>query len=330
MTADSMVDAARAQDATARPAGAWGGDPARKRASISAARAALAAGPVVMCGPTLGLGEAGQPNGASNVYCAAYGTADPAELESRAGLPASTLMLASASLCGCEHWAKVGDDDRRRLELVGRAQGAPIAALEAIRAGADPFVLLRNYVVDLLGELATLRDNNGRGLTSQQQALLRQLAMLHDEGCTDPVTFRALRRTATVATDAATSAMATTVLRFVESVTWPLGGLAAEMPEFTMRVHVALRSHLAPDRLSVAEQAVYDALTALYAGANERLMANPKLDANAEFGKIEATPEFVTVNGPAFRDRLEHLALVEAEAYAPFAVDLLIGAFRKA
>ena len=309
---------------------AWGGDPERKQASIASARAALAAGPVVTCNPSLRLVAAGQANGPSNVYCAAYGTADPAELEIRAGLPVSTLMLASAALCGCQQWASTGEGDQRRPALVGGAEEAPIAALEAIRAGADPFALTRNYVVDLLGQLATLQDRVGKGLTPEQQALVRQLATLQDEGCTDPATFRAFRRTATAATDAATGDLDDTVLRFVEAVAWPLAGLTAELPEFLMHLQVELPSSLAPDLLSAAERATYDAFSALYLAASRRLKADPTLDAIAEYAKIETTPEFVAVNDPAFQDRLERLALVEAEAYAPFAVDLLIGAFRKA
>ena len=309
---------------------AWGGDPERKQASIASARSALAAGPTVMCNPTLWLGAAGQANGPSNLYCAAYGTADPAELEARAGLPVSTLMLASAALCGCQHWASTGEGDQRMPALVGGAEEAPIAALEAIRAGADPFALTRGYVVDLLGQLAAVHDRAGGGLTPEQQALVRQLATLHDEGCTDPATFRAIRRTATAATDAASGDLEGAVLRFVEAVAWPLAGLSAELPEFVMRLQVELRSPLAPELLTPAERATYDAFSALYLAASRRLKADPTLDAKAEYEKIESTPEFVAVNDPAFQVRLERLALVEAEAYAPFAVDLLIGAFRKA
>ena len=307
--------------------GAWGGDLARKQASIAAARAALAAGQVVMCNPTLRLAEPGQADDVSNVYCAAYGTADPTELEARSGLPVGTLRLASAALCCCEHWSRVGVGVPR---LVGGTGEAPIAALEAIRAGADPVALARHYVVDLLRHLEAIRDRDGQGLIQDHQALVSHLATLHEEGCTDPATFRALRRTATAATDAAAGDLEGAVLRFAESVAWPLAGLVGELPEFAMRVHMELRSHLAPERRSPAERATLEAVSVMYVAANERFQANPKLDFKAEIAKIEATPEFATANDAAFQAKLEHYDLVAAEAYAPFAVELLIGAFRKA
>ena len=68
----------------------------------------------------------------------------------------------------------------------------------------------------------------------------------------------------------------------------------------------------------------------MYGATTERLQADPKLDLKAEFAKIEATPEFAAANDAAFQAQLEHYDLVAAEAYAPFAVELLIGAFRKA
>ena len=309
---------------------AWGGDPARKQASIAAARAALAARPVVTCSPALNLAEVGADRNWSNVYCAAYGTADPADLEAQAGLPVSVLLLASAALCGCQFMARTGVGDQRMPELVGGAKEAPIAALEAIRAGADPLALIRNYVVDLLRQMAGLHDCEGRGLTPEQQALVRQLATLHDESCTDRATFRALRRTAMAATDTATGDLEGTVLRFVESVAWPLAGLSTELIGSVMFLHIELRSPLAPEQLSPAERATGDALSALYLAAGQRLREDPAVDAKAEYAKIETTPEFAAVKDPAFQDRLERLALVEAEAYAPFAGDLLIGAFRKA
>ena len=307
--------------------GAWGGDPARKQASIAAARAALAAGPVVMCNPTLRLAEPGQADDVSNVYCAAYGTADPAELEARSGLPVGTLMLASAALRGCEHWSRVGVGVPR---LVGGTGEAPIAALEAIRAGADPVALARKYVVDLLRQIEAIRDRDGQGLTQDHRALVSHLATLHEEGCTDPATFRALRRTATAATDAAAGDLEGAVLRFAESVAWPLAGLVGELPEFAMRVHVELRSHLAPERPSPAERATLEAVSALYRAVYERQGADPKLDFNAEVARIEATPEFAAANDAAFQAQLERYDLVAAESYAPFAANLLIGAFRKA
>ena len=305
--------------------GAWGGDPARKQASIATARAALAAGPAVSYSAALWLDETGNP---SSVYCAAYGTADPAELEARAGLPASTLMLAGAALEPCQYvWTENGVCANRTV--VG-TEGDPIEALEAIRVGADPLALARCYVVDLLGRLAALVDPNGQGLTPEQQALVRQLATLHESDRTDPAEFRAFRRAATAAMDAATGDVATTVLRFVESVAWPLAGLTDELPELVSGTFKLLRHHLSPERLSVAEQATLDALTKLYTDIGVRRDAGIDVDVEAQRAKIKTTPEYAAVNSPAFMARMEYYDRVAAEAYGPFAVDLLIGAFRKA
>ena len=330
MNADFVGGPARAPGATLRPPSAWGGDAGRKQASIAFARSALAGRPSVFCSPTLRLGTAGQAGDPSNVYCAAFGTADPSELEARSGLPASTLMLASAALSACVRWDQAGEDMPRVPGLVAGAIEAPLDALEAIRAGADPRALARRYVVDLLGQLAVRRDHGGRGLTAEQQALVRQLATLHDEGCTDPAAFRALRRAATAATDAATGDLAPKALGFVESVAWPLAGLTDELPELVSGLHAALRSQLLLERLSPQEHATLDALSNLYRAVREREGVDPTFDARAERERIETTPEFVAANEPALLARLDRYDRDAIEAYAPFAVDLLIGAFRSA
>ena len=310
-------------------AGAWGGDAARKQASIATARAALAAGPVVTCIPTPHLGDAGQPGDPSNVYCAAYGTADPAELEDRAGLPAATLMLASAVLSACEYWEKAGQDGPHLPKMAAGTGEAPIAVLEAIPVGADPIALARNYVVDLLGWLAAIRNRDGRGLDPEQQRIVGELAAMHGGGGTDAAGFRALRRTATAATDAAAGDLAPAVFRFVEAAAWPLAGLAAELPEVVSRLHSELRSQLAPKRPSPAEQATIEALSELYRALNARMTAEPGLDFKAELAKIEATPEFAAAYDPAFVARIRRYDVVAAEAYGPGAVDRVIGAFRR-
>ena len=308
---------------------AWGGDAARKQASIAAARTALAAGPDVTYSASLKLASTGQAHYPSNVYCAAYGTADPVELEARAGLPASTLLLASAALGACEYWGWSSEGNGRVLRRAGVADDTPIAILEAIRTGADPLSVARHYVVDLLRALAAIRDRDGGSLAPDQQALVCQLATLHEEGCTDSAEFRAIRRTAVATTDAASGDVVTTVLGFAEAVAWPLPGLAGELPEFVMQAHYELRMHLAPERITAAEQSTIDALSALYGAAHKRVEADPTLDVAAEFAKVDASPEYAAVYAPAFVSRRERYERAAAEAYAPPAIDLLLGAFRK-
>ena len=324
--------------ASAVVTGAWGGDLARKQSSIAAARAALATDPVVTLDPTLRLVPHGGAHDASNVYCAAYGTDDPAELEARAGLPVSTLMLASAALCACQYMGHPVEGGGTRFRLVESAAEAPLAALEAIPVGADPVTLARNYLVDLLGLVAEFRGRDGRTLTSDQQAIVHELAARHRECCTDPAMFRALRRAAMAAADAAAGSLEATAMLFVESVAWPTAGLRSELPVIVSILHVDFRACLEPEVPSVAEQATLGALADLYLAhrkkLNERLKLEPTLDVKAERARIDAlletTPEFAAVNTPAFQARLVHYQRVAAEAYAPFAVDVLLGAFRKA
>ena len=309
-------------------AGAWGGDPARKKASIAAARAALAAGPAVMCDPTLWLGE--HPGEASNVYCAAYGTADAAELEARAGLPASTLVLAGAALFACQSVVTAGEENVSAFRMAADSEGPPIAALEAIRVGAYPLQLARCYVVDLLRQLAALVEPNGQGLTVEQQVLVSQLAALHESDCADPAAFRSSRRAATEATNAATGGVASTALWFAESVAWPLAGLSEELPLLVTRVHTQLRRHLRPECPTAAEQSALEALDKMHIELQKRRQTELDIDFNSERAKIATTPEYAAVYEPAFQARLKYYERLAAEAYAPFAVDLLIGAFRKA
>ena len=317
-----------ATEAVVTTSGAWGGDPARKKASIAAARAALDAGQIVVCAPRLFL--AGEHRDWSNVYCAAYRTTDPVELEARAGLPVSTLMLASAALSSCDYYVLADDGMRRWKRLAENALEAPIAALEAIPVGADTPSLARCYVMDLLGRLERLRDLDGRGLTPEQRALPRRLATLHSEGSADPVAFRALRRTATAATDEAATEIEKAVLAFVESLAWPLGGLTAELPDILERGHQGLRAALAPERPTPVESAQLKAVDAMFDALDERRRAEPGFDTEPEVARIQATPEFLAVIDLAFQVRLEHYDHLAAEAYAPFAIDLLLSALRKA
>ena len=313
--------------ASALTTGAWGGDPARKQASIAAARAALAAGPFVVCAPRLSLADEHRDWG--NVYCTAYRTKDPAELEARAGLPVGTLMLASAALSSCDYYVLADDGMRRRKRLAENALEAPIAALEAIPVGAGTFALGRSYVLELLARLERLRDLDGRGLTPEQRALPRRLATLHSEGSTDPVAFRALRRTTIAATDAATTEIEAAVLAFVESMAWPLAGLTDELPDILQQGHVGLRAALAPERPTPVEAAQLKSVEAMFDALDARRQAEPTFDTEADVARIQATPEFLAVIDLAFQVRLEHYDHLAAEAYAPFAIDLLLGAFRK-
>ena len=326
---DRRGDAPRARAEVAQ-SGAWGGDPARKQASIATARAALATVPVASLRPRLKLATPGTDGEVSNVYCAAYGTDDPAVLEARAGLPASTLMLASAALRACERWGATDEGGRRELPLVEPVVGAPVAALEAIRVGADPLAIARSYVVELLGRLETLRDHDGRGLTPEPRALLSRLATLHRDDCSDPALFRELRREAMATTDGVSGEFERTVMQAVEALAWPLAGLTDELPEIVGDLHMDLVFRLSPEQPSPEDKAIGDAANALARAVMARIEADPTIDADAEFARLRASPEFAASRDPAVRAREMRFELVAAEAYAPFAIDVLLTAFRKA
>ena len=317
MTSVTSFDGARA----------WGGDPARKQASIAAADTALKAVPGVGASSRLRLVAADRIDDFSEVYSAAYGTADPAVLEARAGLPASTLMLASAALSGCNYSKYSSEGYVCGPLLVDRAIQAPIAALEAIRVGADPLSLARCYMVDLLGRLADLRDRDDRGLAPEHRALVSQLASAHDEGSADSAALRSLRRAIVAAADSVTGEFEKAVLKFAESVAWPLAGLAGELPGFVDGLHSGLSALLTPEPLSEADRATLDGPVALFQSIEARIKADPGFDYITYF---RSSPEFKAAQAPAFQVRLERSYRVAAESYAPFAIDLLIGAFRKA
>ena len=247
-------------------------------------------------------------------------------------LASLTKVLATTTLAMRAHVAYVLRDNGmgRKLRLAENALEAPIAALEAIPVGTDTIALGRSYVIELLGRLERLRGPDGRGLTPEQRALPRRLATLHGEGSTDPVAFRALRRTATATTDAASVEIEAAIMAFVESLAWPLAGLTAELPDILQRGHQGLRAALAPERPTPVETTQLKAVDAMFDALDERRRAEPSLDTEAEVARIEATPEFAAVVDLAFQVRLEHYDALAAEAYAPFAVDLLLTAFRKA
>ena len=317
MTSVTSFDGARA----------WGGDPARKQASIAAADTVLKAVPGVGASSRLRLVAADRIDDFSEVYSAAYGTADPAVLEARAGLPASTLMLASAALSGCNYSKYSSEGYVCGPVLVDRAIQAPIAALEAIRVGADPLSLARCYMVDLLGRLADLRDRDDRGLAPEHRALVSQLASAHDEGSADSAALRSLRRAIVAAADSVTGEFEKAVLKFAESVAWPLPGLTEELPALVAALHGSLSVLLIPDPLSFADRAVLDAMAAMEQQAYARSEVDPGFDL-VTF--IHSSPEIAAVRDPAFCKRRENGDRALAEAYTPFSAELLIGAFRKA
>lgn len=316
--------------ADATTGGAWGGDPARKQAAIEAARAALAATPAYMCIPALKMSSPDEPESYSNVYCAAWGTADPAELEARSGLPARVLLLLSSTLACCESWPRDAATRRRRPRLVEAARGAPIGLLEAIRPGAEPAELARHYVVDLLGWMAGVRAPDGRGLAPEQRLLVRELAALHGSAGTDASAYRALRRAATASTDGSNDELAAAMLQFVEAVAWPIDGLSAELPDLATQLNLQLRSQLAPERPNAEERAVLDAAAGVFRAMYARLEADPTLDRKALIGQALATPEVAAQEAPAFQDRMVHYDRRAAEAFAAMALDLMSGALRKA
>ena len=308
-----------------RSAAAWGGDASRKAASIAVARSALAAGPPVFLAPVLILAKTGDEFPLSNVYCAGYGTAGPAQLEARSGVPVWLLMTICGTLSACEYMATDGTH-----RIAPAAESAPLDALEAIPVGADPVAVARSYLAELLGRFAGPRSDLGGGLNAEQQALVGEIASLHRAAGVPSADFRALRRAAVAMSDRATGDVERTFLEFVASVSWPAASLTEELPGLLRFLHRSLRSYLSPERPTADEQAITDALSALYQAAYDRKENEPDADLDRLLENVRATPEHARANTPEFLARKEHYTRVGAESYAPFAVGLLLEAFRKA
>ena len=317
----TSVTASKAEVAPGCPTGAWGGDAERKQASIATLRAGLAARPKVLCVVDLFLAPPGSDD-FSNVYCAGYGTQDPAELEERSGVPAWVLQLISGVLQACQYRGPDG------LQLVASAVDVPQAALEAIPVGADPQSIARRHTVLMLDQCAALRDNTGRSLAPEQQALVREVRALHAAGSDDAAAFRASRRRVVAAADAAKEGIESNVLEFFASVAWPLAGLLAELPAIVSRAHDGMRASLAPERPTAEELAAFDAVNSLAKALRERKEVEPDLDANVLQEQFFASPEYLKVNSSEFKARLDRYSRVSAEAYAPLALGMLFEALR--
>ena len=308
--------------------GAWAGDAARKQAAIQAARQALDAGGEFVTYPFLDLALPEHPDRESNVYCLAYGTADPVELEARSGLPIDVLLLVSAALAACGYSSSAFEPgvEPSRPRLVA----AVLAALESIPVGADATSIARCYVADLLDWLVGVHDHGGHGLTQEQQSLIRELAALHAASGTAPAAFRPVRRAITEATGAASNELEVSVMGFVESLAWPMAGLVGELPPLVNRLHHGLCPLLSPDQPTPEERDALDAYGKMFAAVSERLRADPSLEEKVLFAQAEAAPESVLVNAPAFQAGIQRRFRVAAQSYAPVAIGLLIGALRKA
>ena len=299
--------------------GAWGGDAERKQAAIAAVRATLAANPKVTLSPRLRLAAPDQSDGVSNVYCAAFGTDDPVELEARAGLPSDLLRLLSALMSACDEGG-----------IATAARDLPAAALEAIPAGANSVALVRCYMVALLDRIADIRDTDGHVLAPEHAALVRELRSMYAEDAVDPAAFLALRRSAMSAREAATGSLEIAVLEFVESAAWPPASLMGELPVLSGELVASLRSLLSPYQPSSSDRAIKSTVDAKVSALREREAVEPQLDVESELRSLFELPEFVAFRDPAFRLRSAQRERDSAEAFVPFTVDLLIGAFRKA
>lgn len=302
---------------------AWGGDAERKQAAIGALRTGLAARPNVLYGVDLFL-AAPESGGFSNVYCAAYGTADPGELEDRSGLPVWVLQLVSGVLEACVFSGAAG------RQLVESAADVPLTALEAIPVGADLQSIMRRHIILMFDRCVELRDNDCRVLAPEQQTLVQEVRALHAAGSDNAAAFRALRRRVVAANDAANDSVQTIVLEFAESVAWPMAGLFAELPMIVNKVHLELCAKLAPERPTAEELAAVAAMWSAYQAIRDRQQAESGIDEGAVQERWRATPEYLKVNAPEFQARLHHYSRASVEAYSPLALGILFEALRSA
>ena len=232
--------------------------------------------------PNFSLAPDDEPAKPSQFFCAAFGTADAAELEARSGLSLVVLRLVSAVLLVCDSWQADADGGTELFLAAAAADGAH-RALEAIAPrrgprGDSPRLPARAAVGPESGALL-----EGRALGAEAREALSQVAALHRAGTGDAAAFRAARRAAVQCTDGATADLDRTVLAFVESVAWPVDGLDQELHQFISVLHGSLGAALCSEQPTAEERRIRDVKDATY-GA---LVREFRGDASMSWERVE-------------------------------------------
>jgi hypothetical protein len=120
------------------------------------------------------------------------------------------------------------------------------------------------------------------------------------------------------------------VQRFIESTAWPPAGLMVGLPLIAGIFVATLCPLLSPYQPAAADRAITDTLDAQFRAIHERMAVELQFDVESERRRISELPEYAAVSDPDFVSRRMQREGDSAEAFVPFTVDLLIGAFRKA
>lgn len=306
---------------------AWGGDAARKAAAVAAVAAAQRADPDVFLYPVFMLAEPGDAKGSSQLFCSAFGTADPAELESRSGVDMVTLRVICSVLPLLYTFEPGKGDDQNQQRIPTPASVDSAArAFEAIPVGADLDQIPRHYLQTLLADLTPGALLCGQALAPASEAARLQVAALHASESTDASAYRTARRAAMSAADAATTELDADVLKFVESVAWPTGSVVGELPELAGTLHGELADALGRECLTAEERRVLLAARAKQKDLVSEFQRNPALGYDWLDKVMKECPEVVAGVAPELIARRQRAYNVTIEAYAPRAMATLLRA----
>lgn len=301
---------------------AWGGDPERKRQALQAVAAAIDARPQAVVLPLPRPPGPWDPDDAKvsgNIYWAAFCTTDPGELAARSGVTISVLEVICAVLSVCSVPEPCAEGPMT-WHVAPAAVGAAVRALDAIPVGAEMTEVPQRYLRTVLDDLQSGALLDGRALGADGQRLLAQVAALHRTDSSDAAAFRAARRAAVQATDAADSDLDRTVLAFVEAVAWPADGLGGELAGHVLTLQRGLRKHLGSLQPTPEERRVYAVMVATYESLAAEWREDPSRGPDWVEQRAMQVPEVVTATSTDFEARMADRARVACDEHASRAI----------
>ena len=141
----------------------------------------------------------------------------------------------------------------------------------------------------------------------------------------DSATWSTARREAVAATDAAATRAGRLVAQFVETVAWPIGGMADELPELVERLHYELalaeqRARYSPE-IKALKQRVGDAFAAIRKAAE----SNPSVvDDDWFMARMAEDPAIQAHDSPEIQDQLIAVACAVCDQRGPSAYRMVI------
>ena len=311
--------------------GAWGGRPDLKRSAVATVSAAVSGNVRAVPSATLYLdSEDGRPS-FGNAYCVAFDTEDTAELEARSGLPVATLRLIGGALFPCVERGHKRTAERPYVTPV--AKHCLVDALEAIRPGADLAALPGHYVVALLRELHEPKASPDDASAATLEAARQRVAQLHadelDGRAPDAGAWSAVRREAVAATDAAATPVGRKVAQFVETVAWPIGTMAEELPGLVERLHYDLGIAEQQARHSPEIKAVKQRVGQAYESIHKAAQSESSVTDEWYKARMAEHPDIQAHEASECQDQLIAVACAVCDQHGPRAYRLLIDALKQ-